>query len=277
LAATFDGASLKLYLNGVLQQSKDLGSYTVLPSSGNLTMASRFDGDLDEIRLYNTNLNSDEINALANCIGHWTLDTIAVSNSINGEDALPDGSVAGNITPSTDTIGDSGGSLNLDGIYGSKISISNHEEMSTDTFSVSLWMKNEKIFHNGSSDYIPLASRSSWSDKTGFTLLGQSNGMLTFRTYDGSEHGWMNREINTPFNQMGDWTHVVAVSDNNEMRLYINGTLVKSKPIDSPMAINHSNNLILGSNFKGLLDEVRYYQKPLSTRQVEWLYFEEKP
>jgi hypothetical protein len=277
LAATFDGASLKLYLNGVLQQTKELGSHTVLPSSGNLTLASRFDGDLDEIRLYNTSLNSDEINALANCIGHWTLDTIAVSNSINGEDALPDGSVTGNITPSTDTIGDSGGSLNLDGIYGSKISISNHEEMSTDTFSVSLWMKNEKIFHNGSSDYIPLASRSSWSDKTGFTLLGQSNGMLTFRTYDGSEHGWMNREINTPFNQMGDWTHVVAVSDNNEMRLYINGTLVKSKPIDSPMAINHSNNLILGSNFKGLLDEVRYYQKPLSTRQVEWLYFEEKP
>jgi hypothetical protein len=63
----------------------------------------------------------------------------------------------------------------------------------------------------------------------------------------------------------------------DEMRLYINGTLVNSIPLNSPMAINNTNSLVLGSNFEGLLDEVRYYQKPLSSRQVEWLYFNEKP
>jgi hypothetical protein len=107
--------------------------------------------------------------------------------------------------------------------------------------------------------------------------MGQSDGMLTFRTYDGPGSGWMRRQINIPYSQSGDWTHVVAVSDTHEMRLYVNGTQVKSIPTNGPMAINTTNDFVLGSHFKGLLDEVRYYQKPLSKRQVEWLYFDEKP
>jgi hypothetical protein len=122
-----------------------------------------------------------------------TLDTATVNNSITGEDTLPSGTVNGNVTPSAVTIGEQGGALNLDGTNGSNISIANHTGMSTDTFSASLWIKNEKVFHNGSSLYIPLASRSSWNDKTGFILLEKQDGTLTFRTYDGSGNGWMNR------------------------------------------------------------------------------------
>ncbi|MBK7319521.1 LamG-like jellyroll fold domain-containing protein [Candidatus Villigracilis affinis] len=70
VAATYDGATIKLYINGVLESSLP-ASFTVAANNLPLTIGAQsnnsryFMGGMDEVRVYNRSLTVDEIQALA--------------------------------------------------------------------------------------------------------------------------------------------------------------------------------------------------------------------
>ena len=72
LAATFDGSEAKIYVNGELNNSELYPTATIRNSFDDLYIGSKeaggefFNGDVDELRIYNRALSGDEIQDLYN-------------------------------------------------------------------------------------------------------------------------------------------------------------------------------------------------------------------
>ncbi|MEW8000816.1 MAG: carboxypeptidase regulatory-like domain-containing protein [Candidatus Thiodiazotropha endolucinida] len=78
---------------------------------------------------------------------------------------------------------------------------------------------------------------------------------------------------------MDAWTHVAVTYDRNELRLYINGTLVGTEPWSNPINTSGSD-LYIGNRFRasgdvggfqGLMDELRLYNVALSPDEISQL------
>jgi hypothetical protein len=70
------------------------------------------------------------------------------------------------------------------------------------------------------------------------------------------------------------WTHVALTYDGAALRLYVNGALVSTTDLAGPLPASTSplrigGNSIWGEYFKGLIDEVRIYNRPLSPGEIQ--------
>jgi hypothetical protein len=69
------------------------------------------------------------------------------------------------------------------------------------------------------------------------------------------------------------WTHLAATYDGGAIRLYVNGTLVSTTAQTgtikiSPNPLQIGGNTISGQYFKGLIDEIRIYNRALNQTQI---------
>jgi hypothetical protein len=70
------------------------------------------------------------------------------------------------------------------------------------------------------------------------------------------------------------WTHLAATYDGSALRLFVNGVLVRSASYSGPIATS-SGALRIGGNsiwsewFKGLIDDVRVYDRPLGATEIQ--------
>ena len=78
----------------------------------------------------------------------------------------------------------------------------------------------------------------------------------------------------------GDWYTVAYTFDGNNSRLYVNGALISSVPKSGAVTftantddlyIGKSNNSVFPYNFNGVIDEIRIYNKAISSSQVGYL------
>jgi len=76
-----------------------------------------------------------------------------------------------------------------------------------------------------------------------------------------------------------NWKHIAAVANGSLMSLYINGSLDKSQPQTVSLAPNSAtlrigfvNGGVLNNHFNGTIDEVRIYNKALSSEEISALY-----
>ena len=81
-----------------------------------------------------------------------------------------------------------------------------------------------------------------------------------------------NTKVDAPLN-VGEWSHVVGTFDSTTLRLYVNGTLVSTKPYSA--AVKYSSQpLVIGagggsrSYWNGALDEIAIYERVLSAQEV---------
>jgi hypothetical protein len=74
---------------------------------------------------------------------------------------------------------------------------------------------------------------------------------------------------------LNTWTHVASTYNGNALKLYINGNLVGSEPVNGNMMESSSGVLRIGGDsvwgeyFQGLIDEVRVYNKVLTQAQIQ--------
>jgi hypothetical protein len=80
--------------------------------------------------------------------------------------------------------------------------------------------------------------------------------------------------------QIGGWTHVLQTWDGKTLKLYMNGVMDAQTKAAGPLATGDSP-VIIGKlgvfAFKGLIDDVRIYNRALSAAEVKALYDLEKP
>ena len=77
---------------------------------------------------------------------------------------------------------------------------------------------------------------------------------------------------------INDWTHIAVVVTRKFMEVYINGKLLKTKPINGKVKTDLSDVIISeNSGFAGSIKNLRYFNKQVSAADIYSIYQREKP
>jgi len=297
----------KLYINGVeqtlSQKAGTSGSKTVTTSAvisgwtGNANY--KFNGTIDEVRIYNRSLSASEIADLYNGTKsyHFRLKTIP-SLGINNETPVP---TMSNETPEP-TISDE------TGLVGYWTFNSADGSNSTNATNSSRWNEGYSFAHDDKyiildnfggvdNDFAKWFNKtrpwtiSSWvkpeqiSSSTGFvvTMQGWDTGS---GFWDYGSPSWRLVLVNTTNNgfavyggtvNYGQWYHLVTTFNGTEGILYVDGVKTLNETISPDGLRDYTNSAIYISDrnardWNGEIDEVRIYNRSLSASEVKELY-----
>jgi hypothetical protein len=118
-------------------------------------------------------------------------------------------------------------------------------------------------------------------------LMKEKTGGLVYALYGNSDAATANRPAvdvfigsdaqvrGTATLPVGSWSHLAATYDGATMRLFVNGTQVASRALAGAMTASTGAFRIGGNSifspaerFKGLIDDVRVYDRPLTSAQI---------
>lgn len=313
--ATTNGASsgdaIQTYLNGALIAGiENAGAATQDDSSNDLTIGSfpgaskGYKGYLDDVRIYNRQLTSDEIKLLYRCgapVGAMKYDkNYHVASYCNGADWVAMGPVGG--TPPTDglvgywkldetsgtTFADSSGNgYNLTASYGYKATprpglIGTSLEFSgTDsnppamTGTATYTLSNHFTYSAWIYDIVSTSRATVLYRQSDAVLWERQSGDPYARMF-WTTAGMKTYTYGIPRIAFKNAWHLVTMTyDGANIRLYVDATLEQTYPIVD--TVSNGSSLRIGSNgatsgFDGRLDEVRVYNRALSATEINQLY-----
>jgi len=187
----------------------------------------------------------------------WSKDSIAYDYSGEGND--------GTLTNMEDAdwvTGKYGRGLHFDGVN-EFVSVPNDTSLNSASFSVEFWFKADTNRTQGLVD--------KWVANGWRIFMHVTTGVIEFDAV--GEVG----NIQTSATTAGTWYHIVATYDDNtnEAKLYLNaGTPSSASSVDyqntytNPFVVSPTH----GARFDGVIDEVRMYNRVLSSQEVEMLY-----
>ena len=188
--------------------------------------------------------------------GYWSFDE---SSGITVNDATPFGNHGEILGATRVTNGVSGGALEFDGDDIVNLGVSHFEIDTTNEFSLSLWFKFDETFVGH--------------------LIRRGPYVYPFRIYSNARRisttvrtNRTNYMSSTIFPEAGVWHHCVLTYGNGQRALYINGVLDNNSALDGILNFYSEFDTNLGENYVGAIDEVKIYNKALSSEEVEVIY-----
>jgi hypothetical protein len=280
---THDGTVDRIFMNGVQVNEKAYSGalgQTIHPLGigyDPIDRANYFDGTLDEVMIFDIALTPAEIQALyaAQSTAPTVSKGIVASYHFDkfGKDGSDYNNNASVISASytTDRFGFGKSAVSFDG-KSSEVTAANAAQINSETTTVSLWVKVNKLPENGESF---LLSNGGWQERLKISLpshgkpvftTNHSNGISDMDSGDGNDL------------KPGEWTHLVVVHNGTQDKIFIDGTLKATKNVigtlnstTKPLGIGY--NVIDGGNwFDGVLDDVEIYNYALSDAEVSGLY-----
>jgi hypothetical protein len=279
LAATYDGTTVRLYLNGELDGSfSKTGS---LSNSGNLLIGARadsseyFQGRIDDVRIISRVLASTHIQDLfvetsRELTRYYPF--YGTANNLMGSNSH--GTVQNSASSATGRSGSSGHSYEFNGInqyievpYSSGMDITAPSD-----FSISLWVRPSTL-HNGGL----FSMRGTASTHHQLRTMLSDNGSIEFSQ---ERYGEGFTTILSSDNYTANaWHHLVFIQDNATMKIYLNAKQVASGSF-SATTTNPSQLVDLGLDrttqtnryLNGRLDDVRFYPRTLHASEISALY-----
>ncbi len=288
IAATYDGTTRSIYINGAL-----IGSDTPPTNSHNITNISNvtigrtsnseyFKGNIDEVRIWNVARTAGEINNSKNLelVGNETGlvsyynfnqginagNNIAVTAAIDAT-----GTNNGTVTNFTLTgatsnwiSGPAASHLNFDGVN-DYVTLPNESNFDfTNQMSVEFWM-NSNVANPDQWDALVVKGDDSWRvhlNATGTVYFTCSAGASTLNA------------ISTTIVTDGNWHHIAATLGGNSAKIYIDGVLENQVAV--PGILNNStypvligNNPVFGPRYyTGNLDDVRIWNTTRTAEQI---------
>ncbi len=298
LASTWDGATIRHYLNGVQLPETTAFSGPIHMSDASLIFGANvpynntaFKGSIDDVRLYNQALSSEEIGALAGLtpklVGYWSFDEGSGTNLWDSSGMANHGTL---INPQTNnwTSGMRGSALYFGGVVGldsTYVAIPDAPSLRiAGDISIAAWVRCDDI----SRDAPILAKEGDGHLSYWFGAFGQSSegaspgnfGMLL--DADGNQPWTMYGRHQGSIPQ-GQWVHLASVRSGSTVHHYLNGEPLASTttfegPIyvaDAFVAIGVNSLYNFAANhtaFLGAIDEVRLYNYALSAEAIRALY-----
>lgn len=296
VAATYNAGTVKLYVDGVLVNTRTDENFNPMPGGEGYTLgrlftnevSNLFNGTLDDMRIYNRDLSGVEISQLYTEKKNITLGVFkntGLDNSLVGYWNFSAGMISGN------TIHDSSGN--------------NYDATSANTPQPAIGKIGQALNFNGSTDYInlPYNTSTDFNSSSRFTVsmwvkARSSGAYRTFITnsYGGQTKGFLigfddtgkirfltnlSSGVTTPDSlPLNTWVFVTASYNAGNVRLYLNGNLVNT---GSGISLNQSGNIVSFGRicmnevdarylFDGVLDEPRIYNKVLTDSEIKQLY-----
>jgi hypothetical protein len=270
VAATFDGAELRFFVNGVLVDSRAAAG-TLEPTDGALRIGGNavwgeyFDGVIDEVRIYNRALAPADIvrdmnaaveSGLVAAYGfEEATGTTAVDSSGNGYT----GTLAG---PARTRNGRFGRALSFDGVNDT---VTVAPELHASRVTVQAW-----VYPTALSGWRSVVMKEAQKGMV-FGLYAHENLPHPAMTVgiDGVDHS-AGATTALPLNR---WSHLAATYDGATIRLYVNGVEAGTAAAAGALPASANplrigGNSVWGEYFKGRIDEVRIYNRALSAAEI---------
>lgn len=276
----------KLYIDGRAENTTNTGTFANVNSLANAVTfnlgaesdaGNPFDGKLDEVRLYNRTMTADEVDRLYRLTtptsvdtalkGYWSFDgadlsgTTAYDRSGSANNGtLTNGPVA--------AIGKLGQALNFDGVN-DYVNIGVDPKFDgASAITISAWIK-----PNASMNDSTIVGKSTVVANQIYFWVGHS-GLATDKISWNAGPGWLEATQTLTLNE---WTHVVGVADASGHKIFYNGVLISSNSSAIAISASDPQTWKIGSNggsrhFNGSIDDVRIYNRALSTDEVTALY-----
>lgn len=276
---------LTLYVDGVSSGTVSTNGFTAFDEGGapfylggRSYGSNGVGGSIDEMRIYDRTVSSDEASQLYRLTTSTGVDTgLKGYWPFNGSDISSttayDRSGAGNngtLSSTTITEGKVGQALSFDGAS-SSVSISNGVS-ATSGITLSAWVKPTGFPMTYDTVYL-LGTQ---SNTVGFAWLAIQNDRTVFYNYaSGTSAPSYNSTMKIPLNE---WSHIMVTHDysSQNIRMYINGVL--DKDIAGGPVVTISNKTakigryLATFPFQGAIDEVRVYNRTLSAGEAQLLY-----
>jgi len=252
-----------IYLDGELHKS---GAYNLADQGSNyLSLGTRtgsgerFDGTIDDLRIYNYELDAEEIAEIYGLIGHWKFDegtgSVAGDSTAFGNDATISGA-----TWTTDCAGNT--ALSFDGSGDSAATGASFEPPSEGT--IAFWFL---------SDDPSAAHQRMWGLGGDYELRQETDGTLVLDiTTEGNVGGFQTTEPLAG----NRWYHVVATydTDDDTYAIYVDGELHKSGVSSDGMSPESAAILTFGTRtstsdyWTGSLRDFRIYNRKILTSEI---------
>ncbi len=287
LAGTYDGSNVKIYINGVLEDTKahsgNINSTSSIVLMGGTTSNNRyFDGLMDEVRIWSSSRTQEEIrqnmyvelsDSEIGLLAYYKLNEVDGSTAVADAKGTYHGSLnnmSGNEWETSSSFFGPKTCLELDGTddyvdcgNGTGLQITGTE------ITLEAWINADNFASNSHEN--PIIDKHGLSVE-GYTLRCGGSGILSFNLGDGSS--WY--EVVSPTNSLSTntWHHVAGVYDGTNMKIYVDGEEVNSGSTGASINDNGSNLSIGGAaeypdrRFDGKIDEVRVWSVARSPSQI---------
>ena len=303
VAMTYDGAVMKLYINGALDGTTST-SGAMNTNNVRLIIGARdssgsviqfFNGEIDEVEIFNRALSITEVQAIFNAgsDGKCKVQCVpAPSNLVswwpgdgNAND-IQDGNDGTLVNGATFATGLVGQAFSFDG-GNDFVSFGNPSNLNpTSVFTIDTWINPTSLPPTGSIGEL-ISKRSyfatSVTDFPVFVLLTK-DGKVVFGLSKGNDFSTDAALVSSTVLSPGNWYHVTVVYQaNNIAKLYINGVEEASQSINfqissntRPWTIGRASAEVSGgvgtSAFHGLMDEVEFFNRVLSASEIQSIF-----
>jgi len=288
IAATYDGTTASIYINGKLDNSTpctgDINADSSIPFYiGKNNISAHFNGRIDEVRLWDVGRTADQIRAnMYKEIGTHTNLKAYYKMSDGSGTSLTDNS--GNDNTGTLTNGPiwkvsgcfagSRLALDFDGIN-DQVNIPGNASLGfpgNSTFSFETWISPTAKTGGGSA---PIMERRGVNGNAEYVLLyNYTNHKITFGIGKQSfAWQWLIQDAPREIS-LDQWTHIAIVKAGETVILYINGYAIQTATLNntslSATSSNHPFNIGGGGfgYFKGKFDDVRIWSKALTDSEI---------
>ena len=229
-----------------------------------------FNGIIDDLRFYNRILNTAEIQALYELrnidlsdglVAHYEFEGNADDSSGNDND----GEEFGGVAYSHGVIGNALKITN----EGDRVEISNSEltRLDSNNKTISVFFEAQDLF----AEYNQILDKTAGSD---YALNVTRDGLLRL-----SVHNSLDYEVITTEIEVFRIYHAVILRSGSSVALYLDGNLISE--INIPDIKTTNNPLLVGAggtpydsgySFNGIIDDLRIYNRALSTAEIQTLY-----
>jgi hypothetical protein len=304
VTATRSGDNYRIYIDGTsansTQNSSNLAETNTrgwaigCAGRDNATVGEFFDGTIDDVRIYDRALSADEVKRLYDAtrpsglnlsrttgslsdglVRHWTFDG-SVTNSVVTKDIA--GNTSGSLVSSPlVAIGQIGQGLNFNG---SSSYVNGGSPPTMTEWTIAAWANADV---GGNAKNILSNDRSGWNDDVLFGIRpeGAASGGADNRwgvTHQDTTNQVRTSALDSGGMVTGRWYHVVAWSDGNNLKLFVDGVEKASTPkVGTALTFDGAATRIAATpnvfrGFDGKIDDVRIYDRPLSADEIKRLY-----
>lgn len=288
---TYDGGTIKFYIDGLLQTATMSQSITAHETNlfigryyGTIDYVNLFSGTIDQFKVFYSALDQTQVTALSNEVYCNTLSTLDVFGDstgvalyqLNGNADSTDSSSNNGTWTGTEAY--AGGYFDRAADFDGSSSLDTNYDLpaTTGTFSISCWFKRDQL---GRLDGIYSTNKQGGDDRFGLGLHILTSNVMRVVVFDSVGGAALNC-TNPSTIPVDTWFHVVVTYDGGLTKMYVNGNLQPST-INQVITSHHSSLFLARyeanqttNTLLGDIDQVRIFTKVLTAFEVLQLYSE---